>query len=301
MRLRNPPWVDAALKKNWAKLEKLVGPQWMPIDTLQHRTAPSAQEGREFWEYGTGAYGTVLPTHDPNVVVKITSDPSEAEIIAFTVDAAKREHTSMPEGLVHYHRIVQLPGAYKNRSIFAIWREAAIMTGSRSISNLGLDRQTEIEGKQYLLRFYNATDYLYSHYHTRKLDDQEVERLTTAEVDDAAAEYATTDVQLERRYKGRPRYATEVAFQSLSILAELLANTDGVYHVGRTYEYYLDHGVILADVHFGNLGLVQRKRDGNDVILVITDPGHAIFFKPQAYERPQMVANKRRRRRKATR
>ena len=39
--------------------------------------------------------------------------------------------------------------------------------------------------------------------------------------------------------------------------------------------WYAKHGILLGDVHLGNIGKV--KRDG-DYIWVITDPGEAVFI-----------------------
>jgi hypothetical protein len=288
-RLRNPPWVDAALTKNWAKLEKLVGPKWMPVDTMQPRQSGAWQEGEKYWEYGSGHYGTVFPTHDPHVVLKITSDPSEAELVAFTVDAARREKHGMPEGLVRYHRIFQLPGSYRSRPIYIIWREAARVVGLASFTAMRVDQRTKREGQAYITRFWDAAARVRDFLKTRPVSLLE-EYARLADESDLPDLYAMGDVKLNQLDAHR-RYGT--AYAALPTLAELIANTDGVYLIGKTFEYYLDHGVVLADVHLNNIGLVERE-GYRDLVLVITDPGHAVFTRPAAFERPQMVANRRR-------
>jgi hypothetical protein len=53
---------------------------------------------------------------------------------------------------------------------------------------------------------------------------------------------------------------------------EMAADADELMWVGLALLGYLDAGVLVADVHEGNVGHVQR--DGRDLV-VITDPGHA--------------------------
>jgi hypothetical protein len=75
-------------------------------------------------EYGSGYYGTVLPTHTKGTVLKITSDPTEAK---FAYAAKRLRH--YPAGIVKYGPVFELGGSHDGRPIFALWREEAYDVG----------------------------------------------------------------------------------------------------------------------------------------------------------------------------
>jgi len=55
----------------------------------------------------------------------------------------------------------------------------------------------------------------------------------------------------------------------------MTANEPEGYLVGQALDFYLERGLLLADVHANNVGEVTR--DGyHGPILVITDPGHLV-------------------------
>jgi hypothetical protein len=54
-------------------------------------------------------------------------------------------------------------------------------------------------------------------------------------------------------------------------MTELMQNTDGSDLIGSALRYYLEQGLLLADVHANNVGKVERTSGW-----VITDPGHAV-------------------------
>src|SRR5271170_7394907 len=90
----NPEWTNSALYRQWSDIKARVGEDWMP--KLNQKTSSKLKA----IEYGTGAYGTVMPTHDPDVVVKITSDPTEAQFVATVLEIGEQ-----PEGLVRYEHV----------------------------------------------------------------------------------------------------------------------------------------------------------------------------------------------------
>ena len=60
--------------------------------------------------------------------------------------------------------------------------------------------------------------------------------------------------------------------------AMVMANTHAGYLVGEAFAYYLEEGLLLADVHFGNIGEAMPE-DHAACELVITDPGHMVPLK----------------------
>lgn len=119
----NPPWVSALLAKSMVTLQSKVPPPWMPKFEATHK-ARGSKIDVELAEYGTGAYGTVMPTLDPGVVMKLTSDPSEAKFATEIAD-------TLPTPCVtHYHLAVKLEGGERHgRPVYLLWRESAENVG----------------------------------------------------------------------------------------------------------------------------------------------------------------------------
>lgn len=119
----NPPWASRLLADSLVSLSEAVTPAWMP-----KLAASSPGKGTairiELEEYGCGAYGCVMPTiGDKNVVIKLTSDPSEAK---FATEIAGKLPTPC---VVRYHQAVQISGERHGRDVFVLWREAADAVG----------------------------------------------------------------------------------------------------------------------------------------------------------------------------
>jgi hypothetical protein len=113
----NPPWVNKLLRKHTKKLASLVPPEWVPEPDVKWT----------YEEYGCGHYGCVLPVPDGRVVLKITSDPTEAAFVTIYLGLKDK-----PIGITRYHQIVELPDQYRRRRTFAIWRDEAENVGGLS-------------------------------------------------------------------------------------------------------------------------------------------------------------------------
>ena len=130
----NPAWVTNILSKHYEELEGEVPPKWLP-----KLTKTKGVRGNNFVaklkEYGCGVYGCVLPTLDPEVVLKLTTDDTEAE---FAKDLASKLTKPVT---VRYHRIHDLPDKYKGRNTYLLWRDSANNVGelSRVVAEEGGD------------------------------------------------------------------------------------------------------------------------------------------------------------------
>ena len=117
----NPAWVTKILSKHFVDLEEQVPPKWLP--KLTRTSASAGKMTATMKEYGCGAYGCVLPTLDPGVVLKLTTDLTEAQ---FAHDLAA---TLSRPVVVKYHLTRALPDKYKGRDAFLLWRDSADMVG----------------------------------------------------------------------------------------------------------------------------------------------------------------------------
>lgn len=117
----NPAWVTKIIAKHYNELEGTVPLQWLP--KLTKTSAKGGKFVASMKEYGCGAYGCVLPTHDPNIVLKLTTDDTEAE---FANDLAGKLAAPV---VVKYHRTEELPDKYKGREAYLLWRDSADRVG----------------------------------------------------------------------------------------------------------------------------------------------------------------------------
>lgn len=118
----SPGWVTKVVADHYDDLEGEVPAKWLP-----KVTSPSAQGARKITarleEYGCGAYGCVLPTYDPKVVLKLTTDETEAQ---FAHSYAKK--LSAPV-VVKYRKTMELPERHQGHNTFLLWRDSADEVG----------------------------------------------------------------------------------------------------------------------------------------------------------------------------
>ncbi len=231
----NPPWVTDILAAIYEELQDRLRdhPQWLPRLSETHPA-----KGRlvaELAEYGCGVYGCVLPTLDPHVVLKVTTDDTEAD---FARDYA---NSLDPQICVKYLANIPLRYTYKERQVTLLWREEASYVGQLS---------------EYLEDRDRGSDIPYA------------EDLIAAQHDAAKQAYIAivgghpSDV-ITRMIRGWLNAAEAMARQTR--VPELRSLGDGIV------ENYSTRGIVFGDVHAGNIGMV--KRDG-DARWVITDPGN---------------------------
>lgn len=89
----------------------------------------------------------------------------------------------------------------------------------------------------------------------------------------ASTSYGTA--LLFRRYRGPKRLS--LALAAMRHYAERGVAEGFAPDVFRALLWYLDRGLVLADVHDQNVGLVRRN--GGPLEAVILDPGHAVAIK----------------------
>jgi len=276
-----PTWTLTFLTANWAEIQRAApDPTWMPVEL-----PGSAVQRRQLDELGCGHYGCVFATHAPGIVCKISSDPSEAEFVKAAVKLG-----TWPGGIVRYRGILDLTGSFRHRPLFLIWREEAFDIGFLRSANCRAARNPHAcqEFGLYHKAYRNAASYV----RTASTKSGWATARVRARAE-AAQAWAWKQVTWEmgripRNRPGRPEFMTVPApyrlAAALHICAtafELMANTDYATAVGDALHFYLEQGILLADVHFQNIGKVRRDEGyGPEEITVITDPGHAVFVGP---------------------
>lgn len=225
--------------------------------------------------YGCGHYGCVYPTQNPEIVLKVTTDPTEVAFVQIAQSIG-----DFPDGIVRYYRIEATTQAYRGRPAYLIWREAAYDVGNISVVAMthGDDpylRRTALEASKYTKLFLG---------YARLIREAVVRVHDPAAFQVAAATYADwawnnvnwdDGVDRIKRFRGPQRLAA--AERAALGAAQMLGSTYLFNYVGEALEYYLDRGLLLADVHGGNIGRVRREGDS---VIVITDPGHLVDLRP---------------------
>lgn len=245
----NPPWADQALSEAWDALERAVGAERLPT--------PVPAVGRpSFPELGVGDWGAVLATRQPNVVLKLTTDPHEARFAAWCAGL-----DGWTDGCVRYLDAVDLgPGSHPERPgapVWALWREEAYSVGELipDVDDLPAPQAQLLNG---LTAWRRMAGY----------------------------------VRLGALTPGADLGA--VFTNALSLLAyplSALASAPLGYPVAAGLRWLLDRGVVLPDTHAGNVGLVAR--DGA-FSAAITDASKAVFLWDPPPPMPRRVAPRRR-------
>lgn len=273
MSLAKTPWIDRSMKTVW---ERVVAaspkPSWAP------RLLPGKKFSLE--EYGCGHYGCVFPTSDPEVVCKLTSDPTEAFFVAAAMSIG-----TFPEGIVRYYGIYRIPGAqHRGRPLFVLWREEATKVGEALRvpywGGYALDPKEEYERR--------AKNTLRMSIESFKAVAGKVRDTLKRAADPFAM------VEESKRYEDRAwRYVSEAESAGRAIVLDNFKGAQKVAlgltrlerfavemeneyladQIGGALKFYLDEGLLLADVHQGNIGLVEGRVGSSPVI---TDPGHAV-------------------------
>lgn len=307
--LDNPPWVDEVVEANLRELTYRApkGAEVVTEAAGGHLHAP---------ELGCGAYGCVLRTAVPGVVLKITSDPTEALFVRALADRG----LSGLMGITRYLGSSLLEGRRQGRALYALWREEAddvgelvtkepvrqtpVVTakgsGTRStapprawtVPELDPPRfETPVAALRFADRLHQYRWYADSVRHVlANAQDQdrtrqratELSAWAAAEVDleiavQAYREDATGGLTMLVEHRGPERMA--LALRGCEVLAEAMASESPAGAlVGEAFLEMRGKGIVLADVHGGNVGRVLRpERYGRWKVWVVTDPGHMVL------------------------
>lgn len=266
--LGRTPWVDKAMKQVWERLAPHVDEAWMP------QMDDSARKAFSVAEYGCGYYGCVLPTHTEGIVLKVTSDASEAMFAQGAINLKE-----WPAGMIRYHKVLAMAGQkYKRRPLFLLWRDEAHDIGyiqhagqlhKAFRDNLGLFKQIAQINYRLVTKSRNATKLLQDA--DKIYGDWAAERVTDIVRD--VGDYVRVDpTLLQRNFPPAQRLA--LVHRVCIYMGELMQGTPGQVEIGEALSFYGHQNILLADVHAGNVG--RHEEPNGDFAPVITDPGQAV-------------------------
>lgn len=261
----NPPWVDKILSKHWYELQDRVGLSMMPVCKVTKKGTR-----KDCTEYGCGHYGCVLPTSQRGVVCKVTSDPTEAAFVA-----AALQIKPWPDGIVKYYNIVRTPDTYRRRPVYIIWRAEAVNVGKMTVYTF-YNRYDKKYGKRGCREFIDNLIAFRSHASLIKNKIMSSKNPYKLINDSNSSHDFAWDLYVSGRV-GYNKPPVDIAFRKIILdqISEVMANTHCGYLVGDALNFYLNRGMVLADVHLGNIGELTPP-DFSSWELVITDPGHMV-------------------------
>jgi hypothetical protein len=220
---------------------------------------------------------------------------------------------------VKYYGIFAVEAKHRGRPVFVLWRESAENVGNveRVFCAYSLGLRAQEPNDEYLCRQYRIfQNYLMSWQRICGLAREvylkkRIQLSSEGVVGDEFwswidAQLQSLDLarvwefgdQLWEKYREHPgtfgmhRYLQDRLSRHLNKFAILvhiaeriaqeMTNENVAYQVGRTFGEYLEAGILMADVHTGNLGFVAERPDDNDFapsMPVVTDPGHVLILK----------------------
>jgi predicted GIY-YIG superfamily endonuclease len=128
--------------------------------------------------------------------------------------------------------------------------------------------------------FQKQANVVRNYIHTAKDKEAALDRV--AKLKDWAWKAAGSEGMIMRA-RGAEKAA--IAVRQAQSLAEEMAHTYASDAIGGAMDFYIDEGILLADVHANNVGVVTRPPDENyddwHGINVITDPGHMVPLDPK--------------------
>lgn len=272
-------WVDQTIQNvREALIEKGVDKAWLPRE-LPPDKAPREHSVEEF---GCGAYGCVMPTNQQGLVLKITSDASEAWFAQIAHELSRKE--GWPKGIVHYRRVVGLADqTLDNQQLYLLWRTEAFEVGKlhKELPMLMGAAQTYMEILDVMHEESKLDHDVLKALSSRALSEEMLQDGRNYILDQAAQDQSFIEIaEWVERFDDE---AFKLAVQLLCLYAvaeEIEQAYPQTRALGSTIRYYLDKGLLLGDLHMGNMGLNAQGT------VVVADPGLVFPLKQPWFHTP---------------
>ena len=301
--MKNPPAFDNILIEQYETLERVVEPKWLPTPIVvgtaahkeiqrQHERIRRAQEfsrssgvlqavpdvynitksdaekiiarlsGKKkkrqgFKEYGSGHYGTIYPTQTEGVVCKITTDASEAKFIANAISLKK-----WPDGITKYYAVFRFKDKrYKKRPVFILWRDEV------HPPQLGMSDESTL-----ITLTHNVKDIAHQARRVLIRGNKNIpeEYPENMQIDVDAFNKATGALRWINSFPRAPRaYRLAAYMDALRMGCRDIMSWSYAFKPGEAMWFYIEHGMLLADVHANN---IMKGPEG----WIISDPGHMV-------------------------
>ncbi len=260
---QNPPWSDRIAKKYCDQIRDVARKNDLPEPLLNEHCEISN-------ELGVGSYGAVYGTNSDDCIFKITTDSTEAHFCALAIKLRKEKGVD-PAGIVDIRAVFALPEKHDDLPVFILWRERAISVGLHEGDECQ-DNRTLLEFGDRLMAFYEMAEkvFMAANKKMNSMTEGDYWNWLHAEVD---VSNAILDDKAPRSTTAFAKNLTECWY-----LAGDIERLDVSREVGATIKEYMEQGVLIADLHTSNVGIVDRgKCTGR--LQVIVDPGHCLILR----------------------
>jgi hypothetical protein len=301
----NPAWVNRVLNAHWEAIEARIGRQAMPLTKVVGKRKKKLEHDPEL---GCGHYGCVLRSVSAGKVFKLTSDTTEA---AFVAAALSLPQADWPAGMIRYWDLFEIPGEkHRGRKVYGLVRDVATRVGirlsmvpsqqeaKRAAPEAWVKRYHEhsiAEGVRWLMLFRECAHRVKLYVARQPAAKVEQTIVNIAALDDWArymqgrtddwpevkrtSSWGGSTFEFQSAVKWRGAEAAAIDLRRCRHAAEIMAS--GIHFVasiGSALDYYLDQGMLLADVHLNNIGEAEVEWSVGDrgLDMVITDPGHMV-------------------------
>jgi hypothetical protein len=301
---QNPPWTQKAARTFFRRAlgrveiaQDLPHPKTLteePREVIPGRYhAAGKKKPPQFQEFGTGHYGTVMPTEKEGVVMKVTSDDTEANFVKAALAIEKERAGNWPNGMTKYLDIYRLGGtSHRGRGAYVLWRETLTPHAGHNwhrAEHSDYDRRAVAEGLKEMRVYMSLARSFFKLMHAGVKgeavlrDAQRQDRNLAARVHEKAVELNQSWIKLSQLFSlSELRVLGKFGTAAVILLAledqfDVMANTYATQLVGDALNFYLRHGIVLCDIHMGNIG--HREVDGVPLVpFIIMDPGHSVFL-----------------------
>ena len=305
MTLDGTAWVDRTMTEVWDRVASVVPETWMPrVAAWMSKVvggSPRSKKYKNVEEYGCGHYGCVMPTNEPGLVCKLTSDVSEARFVVRAMTLGQTYGIVEYKGIYALRDVERSAGWGHKRPMFVLWRTAAYDVGLlqgfpytthealKDFVRDAYDIRTLKKGLGLLNNFQReaavARKYIKPRMQAAKsreafLRDVWITYEMAEHVEIQAVDYQRSmEYRQSASFYGAPKWVTGlrrvgIAIENCRCMALEMTGTPILKRVGEALLHYLDEGLLLADVHRGNIGVYDNE-------MIITDPGHAVEIHPR--------------------
>lgn len=279
--------VERVINQAFPQLYDMVEERYLP----REKPTPRGRV-RRFDHYGCGVYGCVLPTGDPNLVFKITTDISEVVYLEQAHNKERLPH-GPPEGVVKFPFYLPFPEGvtYRRQPVYALWREAVDRPGgladdyaSDSLTDgeyLATMRLTDV--KDALTRLWSMCVYMPEKYKARFW--YSVEQFRSAVIPTVDNWDLTEPLSMKNTMDAFMKNVQEmeITYSAAFLLEFARRSIDVGYResqdlkfVKQALWYLANNDLYICDAHLGNMGLAHRRGSEH---WVISDVGQTLDWR----------------------
>lgn len=261
----NPIWTDEIIHQFCDPLIRAARKHDLPEPLLNDRCKIEDKS-----ELGEGAYGVVWTTDAADCVFKLSTDSTECHFIQTAINMRKKGIAD-PPGIVDYRAVFSLPVKHDGLEVFAIWREQATHVGlpcEIKKSDTEMIRFVDL-----MQKFYKTSDTVFALAYAEQLESHEGIGRYFDWMDERVN--LANDI-IDGKPVGHDSIFAKLLARCYRLAIQIEESGEIGTHIGEALRTYFEHGLLLCDVHGGNVGTVDRGKCQS--IHVITDPGHSLVL-----------------------